>query len=184
MKTVSVKELMVPIEEYATVPQGANLYQAILALEKAQIALEPLQHRHRAILVLDESGNVLGKLTMKDILITLEPNYGKLEGMEVLSRSGYSPDLIKSMLEKNALWVEPLQFVCERATQLKVNDFVRPPEDSEHVDENATLDEAIHQLIVYPYHSLLVTRNNKVVGILRLSDVFATICDKIKTCKT
>lgn len=184
MRTVNVKELMVPLEEYATVSREATLEEAVRALEKAQMTLDPMQHRHRAILVLDKSGNVLGKLTMKDILLALEPNYGKLEGMQVLSRSGYSADLIKSMLEKNALWLEPLQFICERATCLKVRDFVKPPEDSEHVDENATLGEAIHQLIVYPHQSLLVTRNKKVVGILRLSDVFATICDNIKTCKS
>ncbi|MBW1644528.1 MAG: CBS domain-containing protein [Deltaproteobacteria bacterium] len=120
---------------------------------------------------------------MKDILIALEPNYGKLEGMGVLSRSGYSPDLIKSMLEDNALWLEPFQFVCERACQLKVSDFVKPTEDSEYVDEKATLAEAIHQLVVYPHQSLLVTRDKKVVGILRLTDVFTKICDKIKTCE-
>ena len=184
MKTVNVKELMVPLKDYATVSHEATLREAVRALEKAQMTLEPMQHRHRAILVLDKSGNVLGKITMKDILVALEPNYGKLQGMEVLSRSGYSADLIKSMLEKNALWFEPLQFVCERATQLKVRDFVKPPADSEHVDENATLDEALHQLIVYPYESLLVTQGKKIVGILRLSDVFAAICDRIKTCNT
>ena len=88
------------------------------------------------------------------------------------------------MLEKNALWLEPLEFVCERATRLKVSDFIRPPEESEYVDEKASLSEAVHQLIVYPYISLLVTRNKLVVGILRLSDIFATVCDNIKTCKT
>ena len=182
MRTVNVKDLMVPTEEYATVLQDASLREAILALEKAQMTLEPMKYRHRAILVLDENRNVLGKLTIKNILIALETTYGKLEGMEVLSRSGYSPDLIKSMLENHTFWLEHLQFVCERAAQLKVSDFVSSPLDSEYVDENATLAEAIHQLIVYPYASLLVTRDKKVVGILRLSDVFATICDKIKTC--
>ena len=182
MKTVIVKELMIPLEEYATVPREATLYAAILSLEKAQTALEPSRYKHRAILVLDQSGKVLGKITMKDILIALEPNYGNLEGMGVLARSGYSPNLIKDMLDGNALWLKPMQFICERATQLKVSDFVRPSEKGEHIDENATLDEAIHQLVMYPYISLLVTRADVVVGILRLSDVFAKICDKIKTC--
>jgi CBS domain containing-hemolysin-like protein len=184
MRTLAVKELMVPIEDYATVPQDANLQEAIIALEKAQAELDSIHHKHRAILVLDDNENILGKLTMKDILIALEPNYGNMEGIEALARSGYSPDLIKSMLKENALWLEPLQFICERATQLKVSDFVRPPKDSEHIDENATLGEAVHQLIITPYDSLLVARDKKTVGILRLSDVFATICDKIKTCKT
>lgn len=181
MRTVVVKELMIRIDEYATVSQETTLYEAVLALEKAQMALDPSQYKHRAILVLDKSGKVLGKISMKDILIALEPNYGKLEGMGVLSRSGYSPELIKSMLEKNALWCEPLQFVCDRGTKLKVSDFITAPQEGEYIAENATLGEAIHQLVVYPFHSLLVTSGDEVVGILRLSDVFAQICDKIKS---
>jgi CBS domain-containing protein len=183
MKTIVVKELMVPLEEYATVSQEATLYEAVLALEEAQIAFDPSRHKHRAILVLDKSKKVVGKISMFDILIALEPKYGKLEGMEVLARSGYSPDLIKSMLDDHALWHEPLQFVCERASELKVNDFIQAPSEGEYVDENATMGSAIHQLIVNPYYSLLVTSGDAVVGILRLSDVFTKICDVIKTCK-
>jgi CBS domain-containing protein len=171
---------MVPLEAYATVPREATLREAILALEKAQMTLDSSRHKHRAILVLDESGKVVSKITMKNILVALEPNYGKVEGMEVLERSGYSPDLIKDMLEDNALWAEPLQFVCERATKLKVGDFIQAPSQDEYIDENATLGEAIHQLVVSPYHSLLVTSGDEVVGILRLSDVFTKICDIIK----
>ncbi len=181
MKMIALKELMVPLEDYATVPQEATLLEAVLALEKAQLALAPSRHKHRAILVLDESGKVVSKITMKNILIALEPNYGKVEGTGVLERSGYSPDLIRSMLVDNALWTEPLQFFRERATKLKVGDFIQAPSEDEYIDEQATLGEAIHRLVVYPYHSLLVTCGDEVVGILRLSDVFTKICDIIKS---
>ena len=180
MKTITVKDLMLPLDKYATVPLEATLHQAILALEEAQMTLDPSRHKHRAILVLDEHGKVVSKLTMKAILIALEPKYGKVEGTDVLERSGFSPDLIRSMLEDNALWAKPLDFVRERATELKVGDFIQPPSDSEYIDENASLGEATHQLIVQPHLSLLVTRDDEVVGILRLSDVFTTICDIIK----
>jgi CBS domain-containing protein len=180
MKTITVKELMVPLEAYATVSREATLLEAVLALEKVQMALDPSRHKHRAILVLDESGKVVSKITMKNILVALEPNYGKVESMGVLERSGYSPDLIRSMLEDNALWTEPLQFVRERATKLKVGDFIQALSEGEYIDDNATLGEAIHQLVVYPYHSLLVTSGDEVLGILRLSDVFTKICDIIK----
>jgi len=180
MRTITVKELMVPLEGYATVPREATLREAILALEKAQMTLDPSRHKHRAILVLDESGKVVSKITMKNILVALEPNYGKVEGTGVLERSGFSPDLIRSMLVDNALWAEPLQFFGERAAKLKVGDFIQAPSEDEYIDENATLGEATHQLIVQPYLSLLVTSSEKVVGILRLSDVFTKICDIIK----
>ena len=117
---------------------------------------------------------------MKDILVALEPNYGKVEGMGVLERSGFSPDLIKDMLETNAVWAEPLQFFAERAASLKVSDFILTSSEGEYIDENAAMGEAAHQLIVNPYHSLLVTRNDEVVGVLRLSDAYAKICDIIK----
>ena len=180
MKTITVKELMVPITEYATVPREATLRDAVLALEKSQMSLDPSQHKHRAILVLDEGGKVMSKITMKDILVALEPNYGKVEGVGVLERSGFSPDLIRSMLTDNALWTEPLQFFRKRATKLKVSDFIQTPSEGEYIDGNATLGEATHQMVVYPYLSLLVTSGDEVVGILRLSDVFTKVCDIIK----
>jgi CBS domain containing-hemolysin-like protein len=182
MKTAIVKELMVPIEEYATVSQGANLYEAVLALEKAQMAFDPSKHKHRAILVLDSKKIVVGKLDIFDILMALEPKYGELEATGVLSSSGYSPDLIKDMLKDRVFWSEPLQFVCSRAIEMNVKDFMETPTDCAYVVEDATLDEAIHQLLLCRYQSLLVTREAKVVGVLRLSDVFSKICDKIKTC--
>ena len=183
MKTVIVKELMVPIEEYATVPQQANLYETVLALEKAQMSYDPSKHKHRSILVLDSDQNVVGKLDMLDILMALEPKYGELEAEGVLSHSGYSPEFIKSMLKDNVLWNEPLQFICSRAFEVNVSDFMEAPETGVYIEENATLDEAIHQLVVCRYQSLLVTRGKKVVGILRLSDAFSKICDTIKTCE-
>jgi CBS domain containing-hemolysin-like protein len=184
MKTIIVKELMVPIEEYATVPQEANLHDAVLALEEAQTAYDSSKHKHRAILVLDSEQNVVGKLDMLDTLKALEPKYAELDAQEALSQSGYSPEFIKSMLKDNVLWSEPLQFICSRAFEINVRDFMEVPDSCAYIEEDATLDEAIHQLIVCSYQSLLVTRDQKVVGVLRLSDVFTKICDTIKACKT
>ncbi len=180
MKSITVKELMIPIKEYATVHLQATLRDAVLALEEAQARLDPSLHKHRAILVLDENGKVVSKITMKEILVALEPNTRNIEGAGVLERSGYSPDLIKSMLEDKALWTLPLQLFHKRASELKVGDFIQPPSKDEYIDENATLGEATRQLVIYPFHSLIVTSADEVVGILRLSDVFSKICDIIK----
>ena len=182
MKTLKVKELMVPLKKYATVSKEATLREAILALEKAQTKLEPSRHKHRAILVMDEDGKVVSKIAMKDILVAIEPNYGKVEGMDVLQRSGYSPDLIRDMLEDNALWVQPLQFICEQAAGMKLSNFIQAPSENEYIDENATLGEATRRLVIYSYLSLLVTSGDEVVGILRLSDVFSKVCEIFKNC--
>jgi signal-transduction protein with cAMP-binding, CBS, and nucleotidyltransferase domain len=87
------------------------------------------------------------------------------------------------MLKDNVFWDEPLEFICERTKTLRVSDIMETPANGTYIDENANLSEAMHQLVAGRYQSLLVTAAEKVIGILRLSDVFTQICDKIKTCE-
>lgn len=183
MKSIAVKDLMIPLEEYATVSEEASLYEAVLSLEEAQKAIEPSRHKHRAILVMGPDGNVVGKVSMFDVLIALEPRYEDLGGVDdVLSRSGYSPESLQTMFQQNVLWDEPLEHVCSRAPELVVKDFMQVPDEGAYIEDDATLDEAVHRLVFHRHHSLLVTRKGAVVGILRLSDVFGQVCSKIKAC--
>ena len=183
MRSIIVKELMVPLEEYAIVSQKANLREAVLALEEAQKAFDPSKHKHRAVLVLDENKNVLGKITMFDVLMALKPKYEKLEEIGMLSRSGYNQDTLEGMVEDNIIWERPLEFICSQAAKLDVHEFMEAPAEGAYIDENTTLDEAINQLVLQKQHSLLVTGGDTVTGVLRLSDVFTKICNKIKTCE-
>ena len=64
MKTLLVKDLMVPLAEYATVFEDASLSDAIDALEKAQSQFDKSRYRHRAVLVCEKKTNkVLGKIS-------------------------------------------------------------------------------------------------------------------------
>ena len=72
--------------------------------------------------------------------------------------------------------------ICKKAATLKVKNFMHKPSEGEHLDEAATLNEAIHQLVIGQHQSLLITRKRHIVGILRLTDVFAAIFHAIKTC--
>jgi CBS domain containing-hemolysin-like protein len=67
--------------------------------------------------------------------------------------------------------------------QTKIKDFMYTPTEGEFVEQDASLDEAIHQLIMGHHHSLLVTRDKEIVGILRLKDMFSEIYQGIKTCE-
>ena len=57
------------------------------------------------------------------------------------------------------------------------------PAEGEYIKEDATMDQAINQLIIGHHHSLLVTKGNEIVGILRLADVFMEIVQAIKACE-
>ena len=79
MKSYLVKDLMVPLEEYATVSHNATIYEAVLALEKAQDALERVAGglasglSNDLITVdllesLDHLGDIVGETTTEDML--------------------------------------------------------------------------------------------------------------------
>ena len=73
MKNYFVKDLMVPLSEYATVPMGLTLFEAVLALEKAQEEFDHTKYKHRAVLILDENKGVISKLNHLHALSSLEP---------------------------------------------------------------------------------------------------------------
>lgn len=170
-----VKDLMVPISEYATVPQGSTLYDAILALEKAQEEFESNQYQHRAILVLDNSKQVIGKLSQMDVLRALEAKDIDLNEIKKLSQYGFSDRLIRNLQTEKRLQGAPLTELAASASQHKVEDFMQAPTEGEYVDGEILLDVAIQQLVLGNHLSLLVTQNKKIVGILRLTDVFAAV---------
>ncbi len=183
MEETKVKELMVPLAEYATVSEGSTMFEAVLALEEAQRRFDQRKDRHRAILVLDKSNHVIGKLSQLDVIRGLEPGYKSIARLSEKSLMGFSPDLIKPMLDNYGLWQKPLKDICGKAAQVKVREIMYTPGEGEYVREDATLNVAIHQLIVGHHQSLLVTRGKEIVGVLRLSDVFRHLCDLIKTCE-
>ena len=90
MSEFCVKELMVPLSEYATVPEGSTLFDAVLALEKAQEEFDHTKYKHRGILILNKKKRVIGKLGQLDVLRALEPKEEE-SGDNYRSRSGGEP---------------------------------------------------------------------------------------------
>jgi CBS domain-containing protein len=178
----TVKDLMVPLHEYATVPEDATLSEAVLALERAQSEFDQNRYRHRAVLILDKNDNVIGKVSQLDILRAMEPKYDDMGDHIPLTRFGYSRKFMSSMLEKFSLWDTPIQDICKKSMGLKVTSFMYVPSEGEYVEENATLTDAIHHLVMGHHQSLLVTKEDKIVGILRLTDVFREVTQIVKSC--
>ncbi len=180
MTNFTIMEIMVPLSEYATVRQGATLLDAVLALEKAQEEFEHYQYRHRAILVLDGDRRVVGKLSQLDVLRALEPSATNDAALKQLMRFGFSTEFIRGFRKQQRLQADPLENLCAKAGGLMVEDFMQTPSEGEYVEVDASLDIAIHQLVAGDHLSLLVTQGDAIVGILRLTDVFAAVFHLMK----
>ena len=184
MKDYAVKDLTVSLTEYATVPIGSTLFEAVLALEKAQEEFDHTKYRHRGVLILDEGNRVVGKLNHLDALRALEPSQDDDTGIAKLAQFGFSSRFVNDLRKRQRLKAAPLGDLCRKAAELKVEDFMRATAEGEVIDEEASLDIAIHQLVLGNHSSLLVTRCGKVIGILRLADVFAAVFHTMKRCET
>jgi len=178
MDEKKVIDVMLPLEEYATIPVGSTVKEALVALNKAQLGLTYDRHHHRAILVLGPGGDVVGKLTHLSILGSLEPRL--LESGDILSldRAGLTPEFVQSMQESYHLLNSSLEILCARAAGLKVEDAMVPAVES--IDVDASLGEAIHVAVREHVNSLVVTDGDEVAGILRTSDVFEEVADLIR----
>lgn len=180
MKSYLVKDLMVPISEYATVPQEATLFESVLALEKAQERYQQSRYSHRAVLILDSNKRVIGKLSQMDFLCALEPSDANLDQIRKFNHFGFTRKAVALQQEEYLKNSPPILDVYSTAAKMKVTDLMRRPTEGEYVDENTSVDMALHQLTAGSNLSLLVTRGQDIVGVLRLSDVFAAVFHAMK----
>ncbi len=180
VKDFIVKDLMVPLAEYAAVQKGSTLFEAVLALEKAQEDYDHNKYQHRAIFVLNKDKNVIGKLSQLDILRALESQNENKDKVEAIKYFGFSMNYISSLKTEKRLAESILDSAYEKANALKVEDFMQARSEGECIEEEASLDAAIHQLLMGNHLGLLVVRNHKVIGILRMADIFAAVFHAMK----
>jgi CBS domain-containing protein len=181
MKDKKVKDVMIALSDYATVSEVDTLATAIKALKEARDDTK-YKYKHRAVLVYNNEKKISGKVSLRCVLKALEPKYRQFEhpeniGSIGLSRFGFSNDFLSSLVENLSLWDETLDELVKKASKLKVKDIMYTPSNGEYVDEEAPIAEAVHQFILGCHQSLLVIKNDKVIGILRLSDVFDLVSE-------
>ncbi len=181
MKAKKVKEIMITLSDYATVPDTETLAGAIQELKRSN-ADKQLNHKHRAVLVYDTDHHVIGKVGIREILKALEPKYRQFAGSDQagsvsLSHFGFNQEFLYSLVDKYSLWHESMDNLVAKASQTPVKDIMYTPSRGEYVNIDAPVSEAVHQFIIGCHQSLLVVEKDRVVGILRLADLFDMVCE-------
>ncbi|WP_415715032.1 CBS domain-containing protein [Maridesulfovibrio sp.] len=180
MKNLKVKDLMIPAEEYCRVKKDATLHEAMTQLviqgeEKGRI------HPHRDLLVEDDEGNIIGKVTMLDIFKSMEPNYFKMDYKD--HPSVLSKEYVQKVYTDFNLWSEPLNTLCQKCAALKVEELMHTPRKTEFINEEDSIDKALHSFVLGLHQPILVHKDKKVVGVLRLGDIFENVRKAILRCE-
>jgi CBS domain-containing protein len=177
-----VKDLMVPISEYATIPEGSTLFDAIVTLGNAKVKTSGAIVPHWLVLIMGKNKKVLGKLSQLDILRALAPKDAVTDRIDEMGKFGFSSHFIARLRDEYRMKKSFLEdFYTNPATMsMKVEDFMQTITHTEFVDENTTLDTAANLMFVKNRLSLLVTCEDRFVGVLRLSDVFSTVLNTMR----
>ena len=150
----TVKDLMIPLEDYPHVPYWFTLSQTVVIAREAAIKFEG-SFEPRAVLVFDEKYALLGILTLKDIVRGLEGDL--LEGPEGAQRSWQ--DLVGPEVRKQA--------------QKPVSEVMSPFRVT--VDSRDSLARALSLMLRENVERITVLENQKVAGLIRLADLFQEI---------
>lgn len=142
------RDIMIPIEEYASVNSNDSLKQAILELKKS------IPYGHRTLAVIDNEKNLTGFLTIRTILKTLEVTAFRDNTDWALSWGGY-------FLKRD----------IEHLSKLKVKEVARPVVKV-YVEENTPLREVARVILKTQVNNIpVVDAGRKVTGIIRAADV-------------
>ena len=178
MHTKKVKDVMLSLSEYGHVDSDATLCDVVTNLAGALVNAPEGKYPHRAMLVYDEDGNIVGKMGHFAFMRALVTAGSRPFELHVDRLSGLSDDMVSGALSTMRL-VAGEEDWSLRALNTKVRDFMHPM--NQRIDEEATLEEAAHLFVEEDMLSVLVTNKQRVCGILRLCDLFDEVASVVKT---
>jgi len=180
MNAIKVHEIMIPIAKCLKVRKDHSLIEVFKALDQNRATDNDAPHKDS--IVMDESGDFIGKVTMIDIFRSLEPRYRQVEKQQKMA-SLLSTAAVMEIARDFNLWMEPTKTICERANHLKVADVMHVPEKVEYIKEGDSLERALH-IYVMGVHQPLIVRNddNEITGVLRFGDIFEAFRQSLLSC--
>ncbi len=175
--TMKVRDLLVPLSEYAVTTVDKPLKEAAPTLRRIYCQVEDgkcTEAGHRTILVLDNSGRLVGILDFKSILKVLIPEIAggitaRLEalGVSIAFAQADTPDLDEARISFRAR-------VLKNA-ETRVGDVMLKIKGT--ISADADLLEALKMIYNNKITVLPVYEGEKLVGVLRDSDLFLVVAD-------
>jgi len=155
-----VKDLMIPLADYPHIPYWFTLRQAMAIVREAAIKFE-VSFEPRAVLVFDEKYQLMGILTLRDMIKGLEPKFLQ------------STSLVKMDPSLTVLMGDHLGPNMREAAQRPVSEVMSPIQAT--VDGSAPIVKALYLMIKENVGLMPVIQDSKVAGMIRLSDLFGEI---------
>ncbi len=161
-------DLKLDLFDYPHIPYWFTLKQAIGIIRKSMFETDKCFHPF-AILVFDEKYNLMGTLSLKDILKGLEPKFLTPS----TKAQGYSESPESLSLVWDSLFAEKSKALAEKP----VIEVMVPIKGQ--VSSDSPVTKAAYLMVHQDVMILPVIDNQKIVGIIRMKEVFEEIAKAI-----
>ena len=178
-----VKDIMSLIEEYGMVDTEARLCDALSILRKnfEQINACVVGKYHKTLFVQDASKEIVGKLSIYDLIRGLVP--------ETVKKPAHTRDYYKTISSRAATVAEEVGDLQERfkwlhstffdlvrqETQKKVKEVMSPVHPL--LEENDSINKAIYVMFKENIRQPLVVRDGEIIGVVTIMDIFPVLLD-------
>ena len=178
MKEILVKDVMIPIADYVTVKPENHLPGVLRAIEAKRDS--EAGHAHRDAIVINDEGRFVGKVTMIDIFRSLDSGFRKIRTER--SEKTLTDHFVQKAVRELNLWMDPVETVCQRGSNITVADAMHVPESSEFIQESDTLEKALSYYVLGVHQPLIVKNGDDVTGVLRFGDLFEIVRERLLKC--
>ncbi|MDO5484019.1 MAG: CBS domain-containing protein [Desulfovibrionaceae bacterium] len=173
-----IKDMMVKVSNLSSIDSRATLAEAMLALGKAMENRDE-QPLSTVLVVKDEQGRMVGKLSTADMLRIMEGVSSPVDvnASAQLERVGY---VIESCTEQMRQASRPWDNLGALSSQKKVLDIMQKPGKGQVISQDESPNEAIHRFVSGGYNNLFVSDSqNNLVGVLNKSSFCSEVVSKL-----
>jgi len=159
-----VREVMIPLKDYPHIPHWFNLRQAVAIVRESAVKFAG-QFEPRVVLVFNEKYQIVGLLTLRDLLKGLEPGFLK------------ESDLVKADPALAFVMGDLFGPGMKKQAERPVSEVMGPIKVSVGPDDS--LAKALFLMIHENVGMMPVIGDNRVLGMVRLTDIFMQISEAI-----
>ena len=165
-----VKDFIIPLEKYPNLNENQTIHDAVEVLRSFTCG-EHDRLRYAALLVLNDQNQLVGAVTMRDILQALDARLKDLPKVKEFEGKGSDfPDL-------TILWEDSFFVECTKRSHVPIKDFMSP---THHVKGGDPVLKALSIMLSTNDDILPVVENGRVIGVIRLEEIFKEINDRCR----
>jgi len=166
------RDFMVPIDDYPHITASSTICDAMILMHSNLTE----DHKYRTILVTDENEHLLGYLSLRDLIRSVGPGYLRKEAPDYKGHQpfqGISTDLSALSL----IWQEGFTVKIREEAKKTVKEMMTLIERT--VSPEDQFAKCIYLMLVQNELIIPVVENGKVIGVIRLVDIFELIAENL-----